>query len=81
VTPSTEIYFTIEVQVRVFIILTGTVLGFSYEKLITSPLISWPFIIPLLSVLYLRRGGIQLTVSYISNRVRILSGVAVFIRS
>ena len=62
-TPSTKIHSTIDIQVRIFIVLTGTALGFSCEELMTSPLIPWPSIMPPSSALYRRRGGIQLTVS------------------
>src|SRR5437764_11274887 len=80
-TPRAEIHSIIEVQVRAFIVLTGTALGFSCEEPMTSPLMPWPSIIPPSSALYLCRGGIQLTVSYRLNKCLILSGVAALIRS
>src|SRR5688500_18990410 len=80
-TPSAEIHSIIEVQVRVFIVLTGTELEFSCEEPITSPLMPWPSIMPPSSALYLCRGGIQLTVSYMLNKRLIFSGVASFMRS
>ena len=39
-TPNIKIYLIIEVQVRVFIVLIGIVLGFFYKKPIISPLMS-----------------------------------------
>jgi hypothetical protein len=38
-TLSAEIHSTIDIQVRAFIVLTDTALGFSSEEPITSPLI------------------------------------------
>ena len=77
-TPSAEIHSIIEVQVRGH--LTGTALGSVCEEPMTSPLIPWPSIIPPSSALYLRRGGIQVTVPYnLKKRLR-FSGVAAFIR-